>query len=708
LQYPAASARAATPSGWSNSSQMASPAAILGAARSRLGLTRSRPSISRKLRGAVAVAVLAAMTVIGGAAALQEATRHTRSRLDYLNATAAVFASATSRALVADDRNSALQALRGVARAPDLMYARVERIDGTRLAEIGAGVALASDAELQNGATLSPLAALGSRTLKVSQPIVHAGAPVGRIVLVADNAGLAPGLIATLGQALLGTLIAIVIAVGVADRLRKRVTGPLLQLAAAVRHIARSHDYSARVDIESDDEVGDLCGGFNTMLSEIKEREDRIVDLALHDSETDLPNRMAFEREIERRLAAGGAFAVAAVGIDRFQMIRGAIGYQLSNDLIAELGARLALEHASRIANDVIGCILDADSVEAARDHARTLQAEAEAPVLLGENTLDINVSIGLTMLDPNIETPRAFVERANVAVDQARAARQKVHLFDEAAYMLTASNVTLMGEMMRALHNGQMAVHLQPKYDIRAGAVTGAELLVRWRHPDRGPISPDLFIGMAEETGVIGVFTEWTLRQAIAVQQRLAAEGLAPAIAVNLSGRLLDDDAFLATAVELLNEAPAQIYLEITETATIDNQDAALHNIAALKAAGARISLDDYGQGLSSLSYLRRIPADELKIDKAFILRLSEQQRDGLLVKSTIDLAHSLGLRVTAEGVETQEVLAALAGMGCDMAQGYFIARPMPEADFTRFLKDAAPVETRRASAGYRWQRVQ
>lgn len=651
---------------------------------------RARQSISTKLRVAVAAAVLAAMALIGSATTFQEARRHTLSRLDYLDGAAAVFAAATSRAVKADDRNGAMQGLRGVAQAPDIIYARIERTDGTILVEIGSGLALASDAKLQDGAAASAWAAATSRTLEVSRPIVQGGDQVGRIVLVADNSGLAAALLATLEQAVLGTLVALLIAMAVADRLRRRVTGPLMRLAGAVRHIAQSHDYTAHVDVETDDEVGDLCGGFNAMLSEIKEREERIVDLALHDSETDLPNRVAFEREIERRLADGGAFAIAAVGIDRFQIIRGAIGYQLANDLVAEIGARLAGFSAARIANDVIGCILTVDSPEGAEVCVKALLAEAEAPVLLGENTLDINVSIGLMVRDSRIDTPRAFVERANVAVDQARAVRQKAIFFDEEAYRLTAINVTLMGEMMRALNNGEMTAYLQPKYDIRAGVVTAAELLVRWRHPERGFVPPDLFIGMAEETGVIGVLTEWTLRRAIAIQLRLAAEGLAPAIAVNLSGRLLDDAAFVATAVELLNEAPAQIYLEITETATIDNQESALRNIAVLKVAGARISLDDYGQGLSSLSYLRRIPADELKIDKAFILRLSEQQRDALLVKSTVDLAHSLGMRVTAEGVETQETLAALAAMGCDMAQGYLIARPMPEADFVHFFRES------------------
>lgn len=661
-------------------------------------LRRGKPSISRKLTQSVVIAVLTAVCLVAAGAVWQEAQRHTAGKLDYLNATAAVFASATSRAAAQSDANGALAAMRAVARAPGVHYARVERMDGVRLAELGSGVLLDSDGSLASGASISPLAALRSRSLSVTYPIVHGGEQVGRLVLVVENTDLAPRLFATLAQTLGAAFLALLVGLLIATRLKTAVLRPLVNLTEVVRDISRSHNYVTRTPIETDDEVGELCSGFNTMLDEIQDRERRIVDLAMHDSETDLPNRMAFEREIERRIENGATFAVAAVGIDRFQMIRGAIGYQLTNDLISEIGARLAGFHAARIANDVLGCIFHIASEDAAREKGGLLLLEAEEPVLLGENTLDVNVSIGVAMIGVPADAPRMLVERANIALDQARAARQKVQLFDESAYVHVADNVSLMGDMMRALHNGEMSVALQPKYDIRTRSVSGAELLVRWRHPVRGLVAPDLFIGMAEETGVIGVLTEWTLRQAIAAQMRLMAEGFAPSIAVNISGRLLDDAAFIAVAKRLIEEASGQICLEITETATIGNQEAGLRNVAELKALGAHIALDDYGQGLSSLTYLRRFPADELKIDKTFVLRLGESRRDALLVKSTVDLAHSLGLQVTAEGVETEAALAALSAMGCDFAQGYLIAKPMPEADFLRFMREMATAEARSA----------
>jgi EAL domain-containing protein (putative c-di-GMP-specific phosphodiesterase class I) len=258
---------------------------------------------------------------------------------------------------------------------------------------------------------------------------------------------------------------------------------------------------------------------------------------------------------------------------------------------------------------------------------------------------------------------------------------------------------------MLSAIQDGHMAVHYQPKHDLRANAVTGVEALVRWRHPVRGHIPPDVFVRMAEETGHIGELTDCVLAQAIADQARMRAMGHALKVSVNISGRLLSDSAFADRAIAVVSEAGADICFEITETAVIENPELALGIIDRFAAAGVSISIDDYGTGLSSLAYLKQIRADELKIDKAFVLSLSESSRDALLVKSTIDLAHSLGLKVTAEGVETPAALALLSGMGCDLAQGYLIGRPMPLEDLGRFLEKAPAVEVaatdRRARAG-------
>jgi diguanylate cyclase len=657
----------------------------------------ARESISRKLSIAVGIAVLAAMFLVTLGAVWQEARRHTAAKLDYLNATAAVFASASSAATAQKDRSGALRALRGVAQAPGILYARVRTPEGATLAEIGSGLQLGSDGRIDGESGLQLYRALTSRTLQADAPIVQNGETVGRITVLADNSDLWPSVLGTLLQSVLGALAALVIAVTVAMRAKNAVVRPLLSLTEAVRRLAQTPNYSAEVPIESDDEVGELCRGFNSMLGEIRDREERITDLAFHDSDTDLPNRHAFERLIAERLAQTDAphFAVAAIGVDRFQYVRGAIGYRLANDLLAEIGARaLSFGHAARISTDVIGVIIDSADEAAARQRASALLLYVEEAILLGENTLEITGSVGIS-LSARQKTPNALIESASIALDQAQALRVKTHLFDETAYANTARNVSLMADMIRAISNGEMRIHLQPKYDLRAQAVTGAEVLARWRHPERGMVPPDLFVGMAEDTGAISLLTEWSLRQAIAAQRSLAAAGAPTALAVNLSGRLLDDSAFIAIAAGLVQRRAGDLFLEITETASIDNQDRALANIETLIAAGAHISIDDYGSGLSSLSYLKKIPAHELKIDKAFIQLLDNNARDALLVKSTIDLAHSLGMKVTAEGVESEEVLATLTTMGCDVIQGYLIARPMALEDYIGFMSERAAKAT-------------
>jgi EAL domain-containing protein (putative c-di-GMP-specific phosphodiesterase class I) len=213
----------------------------------------------------------------------------------------------------------------------------------------------------------------------------------------------------------------------------------------------------------------------------------------------------------------------------------------------------------------------------------------------------------------------------------------------------------------------------------------------MRWRHPQRGLISPDIFIAMAEETGHVRNLTEWVLARAIAEQAVMRAAGHDLPVSVNVSGRLLGDPSFADKALTMIADAKASICFEITETAVIDNAELAFATIARCGDAGIGIAIDDYGAGLSSLSYLKQIRAQELKIDKAFVLSAADSGRDALLIKSTIDLAHSLGMKVTAEGVETRQTLALLASMGCDVAQGYLIGKPMPVADLIRTLEEPA-----------------
>jgi EAL domain-containing protein (putative c-di-GMP-specific phosphodiesterase class I) len=308
-----------------------------------------------------------------------------------------------------------------------------------------------------------------------------------------------------------------------------------------------------------------------------------------------------------------------------------------------------------------------------------------EQPLKVGGDAIDVALNLGLAPLAPGNAPAGPTLELANIALDQARAGRRKVSFFDAPAYGDPASNLSLMSGMLAALKGGEISLHYQPKFDIRQGRITGVEALVRWGDPVRGNLAPDLFIPMAEETGHIRVLTEWVIHQAISDQKVFADAGYDLSMAVNISGRTLGEPDFASFAADAAAQACGKLCFEITETAVIENPDLALQMLDGFAEAGLEISIDDFGAGLSSLAYLKRIRGHELKIDKSIVQGVADSQRDALIVRSTIDLAHGLGLKVTAEGVETAEAFDHVAALGCDYTQGFLFGRPSADPTIMR-----------------------
>jgi diguanylate cyclase len=473
--------------------------------------------------------------------------------------------------------------------------------------------------------------------------------------------------------------------------LARGITQPLSTLEAAARNL-REGVYEPVV-VRTRDELSRVASSFNAMIEAIRDREKRITHLAYHDSESRLPNRLSLERRLASTTQPQRVY-LAAIGIDRFAEVRGAIGYAHAGGLIRRLGARLTQlapnGPMARLSSDTLGIAFIADSEEEARKRTDALISHLEQPLELDGQVVDVNITVGIAQPRSREEAPAQMIERATIGLDQARAARVKAMVFDETAYGDPARNLSLMGEMRRALKNGDISLAHQAKYNFRTGRIDSVESLVRWRHPSRGMIAPDLFVPMAEETGHVRVLTDWVLERAIEEQRTMAAMSGPMAVSLNISGRLLGDADFASAALNAARAAAGQLCFEITETALIDNPNQALKNIERFAAAGLRVAIDDYGSGLSSLAYLKQMPAHELKIDKIFVQNITSNERDALLVRSTIDLAHGLGLEVTAEGVETPAAFTLLAQLGCDMAQGYLVARPAPLHDLMAMLKDA------------------
>jgi EAL domain-containing protein (putative c-di-GMP-specific phosphodiesterase class I)/GGDEF domain-containing protein len=522
-----------------------------------------------------------------------------------------------------------------------------------------------------------PMAGAGGAVLLLRYPLALALAPFRPLLIIVSLLGVGGLAVVSWGSWLLA----------------RGVSRPISELDEAAHRLQRGED--ARVEIGGDDEIGRLARSFNAMSLEIREREQKITRLALHDNDTGLPNRLALERRADGLAVEGieGAH-VCVAGLDRFAHMRGAIGHALAARAVRMIGNRISgLAPAcgvARIATDALGFVILADEPASAHAEVQRLLELLEQPVRVDGEAIDVALSVGLCRLDP--DDVGQSIERATIALDQARASRRKQAMFDADAYGDPAGNLSLMSSMLGGLAQGQFQLWHQPKFDMRARRVTGCEALIRWNHPTRGLIKPDAFIPMAEETGHIRALTEWVVRQAIADQAALAEAGHALDVAVNISGRILGEPDFLDFCREVLPGAVGRICFEITETAVIENPDVAMGMLDAFVDMGVSISIDDFGAGLSSLAYLKKIRGHELKIDRSIIADVTESQRDALIVRSTIDLAHSLGLKVVAEGIETEDVFQVLAAMGCDQAQGYLVARPQPLSQLFEFLAEDHP----------------
>lgn len=464
----------------------------------------------------------------------------------------------------------------------------------------------------------------------------------------------------------------------------------LAELDAAARGLARGE--GARVAAPARGRIARFAESFNAMADAVEERERVAAQLATSDPETGLPDRRALEAELAALSAAGEPGVVAAtVSIDHFGAVRGAIGHERAAALLGEVARRLAARTPAmvgRLSPDTLGIVFGAGGAKAAESTVAALAAELGGPLAVDGTTVDVALTFGLaTAAETGGE--RSALVRAAVALEQARAARRGVAAFDPAAHGDPAANVALMGEMARAIAAGQLQVHHQPKYDMRLGRTVGTEALVRWIHPARGLISPGLVVRLAEATGHIRALTDHVLATAIGDQAALRQAGHALDVSVNITARLLSDAGFVDHVIEQAGAAQGRIWLEVTEAALSDDPERAQRHVGRLADAGIGVSIDDFGAGPLALKRLRDIRAEDVKIGQSLILDMAHDHRNTRLVRAAVELAHALGMKATAKGVETNETFALLASLGCDFAQGFLIERPMPLADLLAFLAD-------------------
>jgi len=424
---------------------------------------------------------------------------------------------------------------------------------------------------------------------------------------------------------------------------------------------------------------------------------------ATHDALTGLPNRTGFRERVQSSLdhaqKRGGGFALALIDLDRFKEINDALGHGVGDTLLEQVASRLrdSLRESDlvcRLGGDEFALILDGVSSPAAAELlVERLLSKLERPFTLDSVTLDVEASAGIAIHPDHGEDIETLIQRADVAMYLAKGEHHTVVLYDANRDLNSPDRLALLGELRRAIESGDLILHYQPKADLRTGRVAGVEALVRWPHPQRGLLSPDEFVPLAERTGLIRPLTAWVLRTTVSQIEAWARDGIDVEVSVNVSARNVHDVDFPGLVRLLLEESPVargRLAVELTESAIMSDAARSTEVLRELSDMGVRLSIDDFGTGYSSLERLRELPVDEIKIDKSFIQGVGSSANDVAIVTATIELARSLGLRVVAEGVEVAEVWQTLVDLGADTAQGYFLCRPMTAAATHTWLEEA------------------
>jgi diguanylate cyclase (GGDEF)-like protein len=496
--------------------------------------------------------------------------------------------------------------------------------------------------------------------------------------------------------------VALFLAIVAAIFFARGVTSPLRRLAEAAQRIGRG-DYSTPVDVAQDDEMGQLASAFNRMGTEISGREEQIRFQGSHDSLTGLPNRTLFLDHLALWISGakrhGTLVGMVMMDLDRFKEINDTLGHSLGDDLLVEIGRRLRqtireTDTVARLGGDEFAVMFESAAAPNAVEVAQRIGRALETPFTLGGISIDVKASMGIALYPLHAEEAGTLMTRAEVAMYQAKRSHDAFALYEPGRDEHSLRRLAILSELRQAVATDALELHFQPKIDIAAARAIHAEALVRWRHPVHGMMLPDEFIQLAEQSGNIGMITKWVLRKAIAECAGWNRAGFDLGVAVNLSALDLYDAGLPTLISGLLHDQgldPKKLVLEITESAVMKDAAYALKTLSDVKTRGIILAIDDFGTGYSSLAHLKRLPLDELKIDKSFVVNLNEEAtEDGVIVRSTIDLGHNMGLKVVAEGVETSDGYAILKRYGCDMAQGYFISRPLPSPQFLAWMSES------------------
>jgi predicted signal transduction protein with EAL and GGDEF domain len=513
------------------------------------------------------------------------------------------------------------------------------------------------------------------------------------------------------------TLLAVLIALGV---MQKTTLQPLRSLMSQIRLVIRDRSHLGEpVTVGGNAEIRELAGDFNMLTAELKELNETLENMAYSDALTGLPNRSLFNDRVEQIIHISerhkSFFALFMMDLNRFKQVNDTLGHTVGDKLLQQVAIRLrtALRKSdtltrltkpdtmTRLGNDILAR-LGGDEFAAilpmvrngdyAAMVAKRILNEMQQPFVIEGHSLSVGISIGISLYPDNGTDSNTLVRHADVAMYKSKKEQRGFVFYDSEQDRHSMLQLTLESKLREALGNNALELYFQPRIDITSGCIESTEALLRWNHPELGFIPPTTFIPYAEQSGLIEPLTRWVLNKALEQCTLWHAAGFPISVAVNLSARSLHNSNIVDDITQALTNwdiSPLHLCLELTESAIMADPAHAMEILTQLHNKGVKLSMDDFGTGYSSLAYLKKLPMDEIKIDKSFVMDMGQDSNDASIVRSIIDLAHNMSLKVVAEGVEDQEILQLLTSLRCDIAQGNFLSHPLPPDEFIQQLTE-------------------
>ncbi|MDJ0834171.1 MAG: EAL domain-containing protein [Gammaproteobacteria bacterium] len=486
---------------------------------------------------------------------------------------------------------------------------------------------------------------------------------------------------------------------GILYSLDRVVFNPIKQVSKALKLRAFEHD-APQIKKAKSKEIDALVEAFKEMDEKVNQRQNELEHQALHDYLTALPNRLLLQQRLEYQLLTSdreqSEFSLFLMDLNNFKDVNDTLGHEAGDKLLSQVARRLAkhvrkFDTVARLGGDEFAVLLpDLDKAESEKV-ANNLHELISAPFMLEDQSIEVSISIGIVHYPCDGEDATTLLQHADSAMYQAKRNRCVFSHYDQNVDFYRQNRLTLIQDLRDALNNDELMLFYQPQLYCQVNEIVGAEALLRWNHPEFGFIQPEKIIDLAEYSGNIHQLTLWVITRAISECRLWHERGFEINVSINLSVQDLNNESLCEQIGKVLREnqlRPNYLTLEITESGMMENPALSLETLNKLKDMGIKLAVDDFGTGFSSLKYLKQLPVDELKIDRSFLMDMENDENDRVIVQSTINLGHNLGLQVVAEGVETEAILRSIDDYGCDRAQGYLFEKPLSSVEFFRYLK--------------------